>query len=78
MAKKEEAMVWQDKSGKYKMGYSQYLQQQQLLTERMLLIAVVILIVMMILAFVYAEQLIGRIDALNVIGKMFTTGFCLQ
>ncbi len=70
MAKKEETMVWQDSTGKYKMGYSQYLQQQQLMTERLLLVAVVIMIVMLILAFFYADQLIQRLDALNVLGRL--------
>jgi hypothetical protein len=72
MAKKEkeEAMVWQDKTGKYKLGYSQYLQMQQLLTERLLLIAVLILIVMLVGAFFYAEQLIQRIDSLDIFSKM--------
>jgi len=70
MAKKEEVMVWEDKSGKYKMGYSQYLQQQQLLTERLLLIAVIILIAMLIIAFLYAQELITRIDALNVLSRI--------
>jgi len=74
MAKKEkeETMVWQDTTGKYKMGYSQYLQTQQLMTERLLLIAVVIMIVMLVLAFFYADQLIQRLDALNVFGKLLT------
>jgi hypothetical protein len=74
MAKKEkeEAMVWQDTTGKYKMGYSQYLQRQQLMTERLLLIAVVIMIVMLLLAFFYADQLIQRIDALNVFSRLVT------
>jgi len=72
MPKKEEAMVWQDKSGKYKMGYSQYLQRQQLLTERLLLVAVIILIAMLIIGFLYAQALIGRIDALNFLSRMIT------
>ena len=72
MAKKgkEEAMVWQDKTGKYKLGYSQYLQMQQLLTERLLLIAVLILIIMLVGAFFYADQLIQRIDALDMLSKI--------
>jgi hypothetical protein len=77
MAKKEDIMVWSDKTGKYKMGYSQYLQQQQLMTERLLLVAVVIMIMMLIMAFFYANELIGRIDALNVFSRLFTPGFCL-
>lgn len=73
MAKEEEeTMVWQDKTGKYKMGYSQHLQQQQLMTERLLLIAVVIMILMLILAFVYADQLIQRLDALDILSKLIT------
>jgi len=72
MAKKEETMVWQDSTGKYKMGYSQYLQQQQLMTERLLLVAVLIMIVMLILAFFYADQLIQRLDALNILGRLIS------
>ena len=52
------------------MGYSQYLQQQQLMTERLLLVAVLIMIVMLILAFFYADQLIQRLDALNILGRL--------
>jgi len=69
---KEEAMVWQDKTGKYKVGYSQRLQQQQLMTERLLLVAVIIMIILLLVGFFYAEQLISRIDALNVFSRMFT------
>lgn len=72
MVKKEEVIVWQDKTGKYKLGYSQYLQKQQLMTERLLLIAVVIMIVMLVLAFFYANQLIQRLDALNVFSRLLT------
>jgi len=74
VVKKEEVMVWQDKTGKYKLGYSQYLQKQQLMTERLLLIAVVIMIVMLLVAFFYAEQLIQRIDALDIISKLAYRG----
>lgn len=68
--KKEDAMVWQDKTGKYKLGYSQYMQKQQLLTERLLLVAVLILIIMLLGVFFYAEQLIQRIDALDILSKV--------
>ena len=79
MAKKStEVMVWQDGTGKYKMGYSQYLQRQQLMTERLLLIVVVIMILMLVVGFIYANALISKIDALNIFSRMFTPGFCLQ
>jgi len=70
MKKKEEAMVWSDKTGKYKVGYSQYLQQKTLKINTMLLICMVILIVMMTVGAFYAHGLIVRIDALDPIAKL--------
>ena len=68
--KKEEVLVWNDKTGKYKMGYSQYLQTQILKTDRLLLIAVIILIVILLVGFYYGWELIQRIDALDVVSKL--------
>lgn len=71
MAKKESpVMVWSDKSGTYKLGYSQYLQKELLKTDRLLLVAVFILIAMLIVGGIYAFTLIQKIDALNVVSKM--------
>lgn len=80
MAKKEKessVMVWSDKSGTYKLGYSQYLQKEMLKTDRLLLIAVLILIAMLIIGGIYAWTLVQKIDALNVISKM-ATGFLVH
>jgi len=72
MVKKEKntVMVWSDKSGTYKLGYSQYLQQQILKTDRLLLVAVIILIVLLIIGGIYAYTLVQKIDALNIISKL--------
>ena len=74
MAKKDEhAIVWKDDTGTYKMGYSQYLQQKMLKVNTLLLICVLVLIVMLVVGFLYANSLIQRIDALDVISKLATS-----
>ena len=70
MKKKEEVMVWSDNTGKYKVGYSQYLQQKNLTVNTLLLICVVLLIIMMAVGAFYAHGLITRIDALDPIAKL--------
>lgn len=75
MVDKDEVMVWEDKSGKYKMGYSQYLQQKTLKVNTLLLACMVLLIIMLGVGAVYAHSLIVRIDALNPLAKL--AGFLL-
>ncbi|MFH0986778.1 MAG: hypothetical protein V1911_01880 [Candidatus Micrarchaeota archaeon] len=80
MAKKDEegnVMVWEDKTGKYKLGYSQYVQMKNLKVNTMLLVCVVILIVMIAVGALYANALIQRIDTMNVFSKMGSAAFAL-
>ncbi len=70
---KEEVLVWEDKTGKYKLGYSQYLQQKILKINTMLLIAVIILIIMIGIGFLYAHALIQRVDQLDLVSKMIAS-----
>jgi len=67
-------MVWSDKTGTYKLGYSQYLQQKMLKVNILLLVSVVILILMLIVGFIYANSLIQRIDALDLFSRMAEAG----
>lgn len=67
-------IVWSDKTGTYKLGYSQYLQQKMLKVNILLLVSVVILIIMLVLGFIYANSLIQRIDALDILSRMTEAG----
>ena len=71
MVKKDEhVMVWKDDSGTYKLGYSQILQQKLLKINIMLLVCMFVLIFMLVVGFLYADSLINRIDALDLVSKM--------
>lgn len=73
MAKKDEqVMVWKDDTGTYKIGYSQVLQQKLLKINIMLLICMFALIFMFVIGFLYADSLINRIDALDIVSKLAT------
>ena len=63
-------LVWSDKAGTYKLGYSQFLQHKTLQFNKLLLICIIILIVMLGAAFFYGYQLIQRIDALDPLAKL--------
>ena len=75
--KKDETMVWRDKTGKYKVGYSQHLQEKQLQetkkqvrVDTWLLICLIILIIIIIIGGIYAYLLVERIDALDPLAKL--------
>lgn len=70
MAKKNQVLVWSDKFGTYKLGYSQYLQKEMLKTDRLLLFAVLVLLALLVVGGIYAYMLIQKIDAMNVVGNM--------
>ncbi|MEM0372443.1 MAG: hypothetical protein QXO69_01180 [archaeon] len=70
MAKKEETLVWSDSTGKYKVGYSQYLQMKTLKVNTLLLICAIILILMLAVGAWYAHSLIVRIDEMNVLSHL--------
>ncbi len=76
MAKKEEegVLVWADKEGKYKLGYSQYLELQRLRYDKLILVALVVLIVLAVAAGLYAYSLIQKLDALDPLARL-ATGF---
>lgn len=67
---KEKVLVWRDDKGEYKLGYSQYLQQQTLKVNQYLLLAVVLLVVMIAVGAWYANNLVTRIDDLNILGRL--------
>jgi len=67
---KNEVMVWSDDTGKYKVGYSQKLQQEQVFATRLLLYAVIVLIIILIIGGIYGYSLIQRIDALDPLARM--------
>ncbi len=69
------ALVWSDKTGTYKLGYSQFLQHKTLQFNKILLVSVIILIIMLGAAFFYGYQLIQRIDALNPLAKLASVVF---
>lgn len=74
MKKKKEdgVLVWEDKQGKYKLGYSQYLELQRLKYDKLILVALVVLIVLAIAAGLYAFTLIQRIDLLDPLKNLAT------
>ena len=63
-------LVWSDKTGTYKLGYSQYLQSKALNLNKLLLVCVILLIVLLGAAFFYGFQLVQRIDALDPLAKL--------
>ncbi|MBS3060812.1 MAG: hypothetical protein J4432_04885 [DPANN group archaeon] len=72
MTKKQqdEVLVWQDAEGKYKLGYSQYLDMQKLKWQKFIFAALIVLIVLLIVGGAVAWNLVQRIDALDPIGKL--------
>lgn len=64
------ALVWSDKTGTYKLGYSQFLQHKSLQFNKLLLVCIILLIVMLGAAFFYGYQLVQRIDALDPLAKL--------
>lgn len=69
MSDKKE-LVWQDDTGTYKLGYSQIMQRKMYKINILLLICLVILIVMFFVGFIYAHNLITRLDQLDVVAKI--------
>ncbi|RLG21559.1 hypothetical protein DRN74_01500 [Candidatus Micrarchaeota archaeon] len=72
MAKKDKEviMVWSDKEGQYKLGYSQYLMMKQNKLNLMILIALVVLIILLVLAMAISYSYIQRLDEMNAISRM--------
>jgi len=68
-----EEMTWKDDTGTYKISYSQLLQQKMLKVNILLLLSVIILIVLLLVGFLYAHQLIVRIDSLDVLSKILAS-----
>ena len=76
--KEEKVLVWKDDTGTYKLGFSQYLQQKALTVNKLLLVSVIVLIALLLVAFWYANNLIARIDALDVFSRLGkSAGFLL-
>jgi|ETNmetMinimDraft_2_1059921.scaffolds.fasta_scaffold55044_2 hypothetical protein len=65
MAKKEESLIWKDKTGTYKMGYSQKLMREQLQWQKInfagkvALISVILILITIILYVLY------KLDSIN-------------
>ena len=74
---KENVMVWSDKEGTYKLGYSQYLMMQQNKLNKFILIALVILIVLVIVAMAISFIYVNRLDQMDAISKMISKTVCL-
>lgn len=72
MAKKdtETIMVWSDKEGTYKLGYSQFLQMEQNRLNRYILVALVVLIILLVLAMAISYTYVSRLDQMDAISKM--------
>ncbi|MAG45638.1 MAG: hypothetical protein CMH63_02610 [Nanoarchaeota archaeon] len=65
MPEKEESLIWKDKTGTYKMGYSQKLMREQLQWQKInfagkvALIAVILILIIIILYVLY------KLDSIN-------------
>jgi hypothetical protein len=68
--KKEEILVWEDKEGRYKLGYSQFLETQRLRYNKLIFVALCVLIVLIVAGGIYAWELVQRIDAMNALSKI--------
>lgn len=67
---KEKVMVWSDKDGTYKLGYSQYLMQEQNRINRHILYALVVLIALALAAMLISYGYVSRLDEMNLLSKM--------
>ncbi len=74
---KENVMVWSDKEGTYKLGYSQYLMMQQNKWNKFILVALAILIVLAIVAMAVSFIYVNRLDQMDAISRMIAKTACL-